>query len=91
MEKNILKRRYTFSKVSRVPGYPTLELNLFAGPYEGESTDEKNYREIKGDYNVDTHPNLFETFTVRGGTSLTLPLLITSSIPLQECWRMRWV
>ena len=69
IEKNFLKRKYTFTKVIKAPGYPVLDFYMDAGPYSGNSTRSLHFNIVTDDQiNTEEHPELFDTFTCRGGT-----------------------
>ena len=73
IEKNILKRKYKFSKVIKAPGYPVIDFLMFAGPYAQEDSS-LDFRIVsENELNEpDAHPDLFDIFTVRGGFLLNL-------------------
>ena len=78
IEKNILKRKYSFSKVMRAPGYPVVDFLMYAGPFSQKPNAVTNFRIVTED-ELDV-PNkqsdtLYNTFTVRGGLFKFLSLL----------------
>ena len=70
IEKNILKRKYSFSKIIRAPGYPVMNFYMHAGPYSDNPTDPVNFRIVTDEEINDPtkQDDLFDTFTVRGGS-----------------------
>ena len=70
VEEKIYKRKYRFCAIFPGPGYPTCDFFLNSGPFDFNNPD--NFEVIRETDNIDydTRPDLYDTFSTRGGTSL---------------------
>ena len=68
IEDGVGSKRYTFSKIAKAPGYPLLDFYINAGPFDFQEPKNFEIIENPNDISQRTHPHLFDTFTVRGGS-----------------------